>query len=84
MADDLRDILEQARRDCPEVPEHAWSNIERSIRSNFGATKAYIASRRKRTHLELLAEMAVDASAEQIAQKLGITVRYARQIKKLR
>lgn len=84
MADDLRDIIDQARRDCPEVPEHAWANIERSIRANFGASKPYIAAQRKRSHLETLAEMDANASAEQIAQKLGITVRYARQIKKLR
>ena len=84
MADDLREILEQARRDCPEVPDHAWSKIERSIRMNFAATKVYIAARRKSSHLETLAEMSADATTEQIAKMLGVSPRQARNIKKLR
>lgn len=84
MADDLRDILEQAKRDCPDIPPSAWSQIERSIRTNFGASKAYIAAQRKKSRLEQLADMDAAASAEQIAAKMGVTVRYARQIKKLR
>lgn len=84
MADDLREILEQAKRDCPDVPPHAWSSIERSIRNNFGATKPYIATHKKRLHLEQMAEMDAAATAEQIAQKLGVTVQYARRLKKLR
>lgn len=84
MADDLREILEQAKRDCPDIPPHAWSAIERSIRANFGATKPYIAAQRKRSHLEQLADMDATATADQIAQKLGVTVQYARRLKKLR
>lgn len=82
MADDLRDILEQARRDCPEVPEHAWSKIERSIRSNFGATKAYIAAKKK-TRLLAEVEAAEDAASDALAARLGCSVRRIQQLKKL-
>lgn len=84
MADDLREILEQAKRDCPDVPPHAWSAIERSIRANFGAQRAYIAAQRKRSYLEQLADMESAATADQIAQKLGVSVQYARRLKNLR
>lgn len=82
MADDLREILEQARRDCPEVPDHAWSKIELSIRSNFGATKAYIAAKKK---VRLLAEVeaAADAASDALAARLGYSVRRIQQLKKL-
>lgn len=84
MADDLREVLEQARRDCPEIPAHAWERIARSIRANFGASRIYVAAHHKRTHLDQLAEMDADATAEAIADKLGITVRHARRLRQLR
>lgn len=84
MADDLRELLAQARRDCPEVPDHAWERIERSIRANYGASRVYVASQRKQTRLEALAEMDANASAETIASKLGITVQYARYLRRIR
>jgi hypothetical protein len=83
VADDLREILEQAKRDCPDVPPHAWSAIERSIRANFGAQRAYIASQKKG---RLIAELEACANldAAKIAEKLGVSVQYARRLKKLR
>ena len=82
VADDLREILEQAKRDCPDIPPHAWAALERSIRTNFGASRAYIAAQKKgRILAELEASGERDAAA--IAAKLGVTVQYARRLKKL-
>lgn len=83
MADDLREILEQAKRDCPDVPPHAWSAIERSIRTNFGAQRAYIASQKKGRFLAEI-EAAGDLDAETVAAKLGLSVRRVQQLKKLK
>lgn len=82
MADDLRDILEQARRDCPDVPEHAWSKIELSIRTNFGASKLYIAAKKK-SRLIAEVEAAEDATSDALAARLGCSVRRIQQLKKL-
>lgn len=83
MADDLREILEQAKRDCPDVPPHAWTAIERSIRANFGAQRAYIASQKKGRFLAEI-EAAGDIDAEAMANKLGLSVRRVQQLKKLK
>lgn len=84
MADDLKDILDQARRDCPDVPDHAWMKIENSIRQNYGGRPRYIAAKPKKTRLEQLAQLDADATAEQIAQKLGVTVQHARYLRRMR
>ena len=83
MADALREILEQAKRDCPDVPPHAWGAIERSIRANFGAQRAYIAAQKKGRFLAEI-EAAGDIDAETLANKLGLSVRRVQQLKKLR
>lgn len=84
MADDLRDLLDQVRRDCPDIPEETLARIERCFRANAGASRVYIASQRKQTRLEQLAEMDAAASAETIATRLGVTVQYARYLRRLR
>lgn len=84
MADDLRDLLDQVRRECPDIPEQTLARIERIFRTNAGASRVYIASQRKQTRLEQLAEMDAAASAETIATRLGVTVQYARYLRRLR
>lgn len=84
MADDLREIIEQARRDCPDVPDHAWSNIERSIRDNFGTARIYIAVQRKKSKLDQLAELDIELSAAEIARRLGVNAVYAKKLRSLR
>lgn len=83
MADDLREILDQAKRDCPDIPAHAWAALERSIRTNFGASRAYIAAQKKGRILEEI-ERANDQDAAALAAKLGLSVRRVQQLKKLR
>lgn len=84
MADDLRDILEQARRACPEVPEHAWSKIERMIRIHYGASRIYIAAQPKKTKLDQLAELDNGLTSDEIAKRMGINVRYVQKLQSMR
>lgn len=83
MADDLREIIDLAKREMTDVPPEVWARFECLIRINFGASKAYIAAQKKGRHLALL-EAAADQDAEAIAAKMGVTVRRVQQLKKLR
>lgn len=82
MADDLREILDVARRELPDVPDDVWQRFEQIVRGRFGATRAYIAARKKGRHLAAI-EAAGEQDATRIAQMLGITVRQARRYKGL-
>lgn len=83
MADDLRDILELARRACPEVPDHAWSKIERTIRINYGASRAYIAAQPKKSKLEKFAELDGHYTTQEIANLMGIDPSYVKVLRYL-
>lgn len=83
MADDLREILDIARLNLPEVSPETWSRLERAIRLNFGAQRVYIASQKKGRHLAAL-ESSAENDAAKIAAMLGVTVQHARRLKKLR
>lgn len=83
MADDLREMIDIARRDMPEVPAETWQRLERIIRLNFGAQRTYIAAQKKGRHLATL-EACGEQDANKIADMLGVTVQHARRLKKLR
>lgn len=83
MADDLREILDVARLNLPDVPPEMWARLERAIRQNFGAQRVYIASQKKGRHLAVL-ESSPENDAAKIAAMLGVTVQHARRLKKLR
>lgn len=82
MADDLREIIDLARRDMPEVPDEVWARFERLVRVNFGTQRPYIAAQKKGRHLAAL-EASGENDALKISQMLGVTVRYARKLKNL-
>lgn len=83
MADNLKEILDIARRECPEIPEAAWQRIDLAIRIAVGGQRLYVANQKKRQRLVQLAELAEQQDAARIAQVLGVSVRRAQQLKKL-
>lgn len=83
MADDLRDIIDLAKRELPDMPPEMWSRFERIIRANFGASRVYIAAQKKGRHLAAM-EAAGDVDAARMSEVLGVTVRRVRQLRKLR
>ena len=82
--DNLSEILDIARRELPDVPDHVWERFEGLIRRDFGAERIYIAARRKRSHLEALAAADQAADTEHLAQMLGLSPRRVQQLKRLR
>lgn len=82
MADDLREVLDLAKRNMDDVPPEVWARFEQLVRLNFGASRLYIASQKKGRHLALL-ESLPNADADALAQKLGVSVRHARRLKRL-
>lgn len=82
MADDLREILDLAKRSMPDVPEEVWKRFEQLTRINFGAQRMYIASHKKGRHLAII-EQAIDQDLESLSKKLGVTVRQVRNLKKI-
>ena len=83
MADSLYELIDHARREMPEIPDHAWKKFERIVRRNFGTTRLYIAAQRKRSHLEAIADADEQHGLDDLAEKLGIGVRRVQQLKKL-
>lgn len=83
MADDLREVLDLAKRNMDDVPPEVWARFEQLVRVNFGASRLYIASQKKGRHIAQI-EASQEENTEKISQMLGVTVQYARRLKKLR
>lgn len=82
--DNLRMILQMIRAELPEpTADEVWERIERAIRGQYGGERPYIAAHSKRSHLEIIAEAGENASAQQLAKMMGVSVRRAQQLKKL-
>lgn len=84
--DNLKEIIEAARREMPDVPDHVWAAFERITRQSFGAQRVYIASHKKRRRLEALQEAQRtqdEITAQEVAKVLGVTVRHARRYRDL-
>lgn len=85
--DNLAEILAIARLELPDVPDQVWARIEAMIRNDYGTQRIYIAAHRKRQHLSTLdalsqADQSVDTG--KLAATLGVSVRRAQQLKRLR
>ncbi len=83
MADNLKEILDIARRECPEIPAEAWARVDLAIRIAFGGQRPYIAAQVKRQRLAQLAQLSEQQDAERIAEVLGLTACRVRQLRKL-
>lgn len=81
--DSLKDLLDAARREMPDVPPEVWERFACLASLRFGASRIYIASQKKRRHLDAMADVDADQEAEQVAAKLGVSVRHARRLRKL-
>lgn len=81
--DTLADILDIARREAPDIPDHVWARIDAKIRINYGTQRIYIAAHRKRLHLQTIAEAHNQASNAQLAMRLNLSDRRIRQLRSL-
>ncbi len=81
--DNLRMILAMIRAELPDSPDEAWERIERTLRGELGGERVYIAQHRKRSHLEVLAEADENATNDQLAKILGLSVSRVKQLNRL-
>lgn len=82
--DKLGELLDIARLEAPDVPEDVWARIEKRLRLDFGTERVYIAAHRKRAHLDAIAEAGEEASAQELSNLLGVSVRRVRQLRGLK
>lgn len=84
-SDNLFAIIDMIRAEMPEISDETWNRIKRGLSNNAGGDRVYVPARsRKRSHFEALAEMNEDVSAQQISKLLGVSVRQAQRLKRLR
>mgnify|MGYP001187674380 CR=1 FL=1 len=83
--DTLRDLIDLARSELPEVPPEVWHRFVALASLHYGASKLYVpAANRKRSRLEALAALDADLDSATLAAKLGVGVRRAQQLKRLK
>ncbi|MBA3034826.1 MAG: hypothetical protein KKF85_03445 [Gammaproteobacteria bacterium] len=83
--DNLRDLIDIARREISDVPPEVWDRFTLLAGLRFGASTLYVnAVSRKRARLELLAQLDADLDSQTLAAKLGVSVRHAQRLKRLR
>ncbi len=82
-SDNLFLILGAIRSELPEVSDETWNRLQRMLADQAGGNRVYVPLNKKRSHLEVMAEMGAEADAQQIAKMLGVSVRRARQLKQL-
>lgn len=83
--DSLQSLIEVARREMPDVPADVWARFSVLAGLRFARTELYVnAPPRKRARLEMLADLDADIDSQTLAAKLGVSVRRAQQLKRLR
>lgn len=83
--DNLRDLIDLARREISSVPPEAWDQLLALASVHFGTRELYVnAPQRKRARLEVLSQLESDLDSATLAVKLGVGVRRAQQYKRLR
>lgn len=82
--DNLLDILSAIRGELTEIPDEQWEKFKRLLCSHAGGARVYVPAHKKRSHLETIAAAGDQATAEQLAKILGVSVRRAQQLKRLR
>lgn len=83
--DSLHDLIEIAKRENPDMPSEFWEKFALLASLHFGGSRVYInAPNRKRARLEMLAQLDADLDIQTLAAKLGVSVRRAQQLRRLR
>jgi len=81
--DNLHDLIALARREMPDVPPEVGERFVVLASLNFPASRLYVASQKKRRHLEVLAAADASADTEELAKMLRVSPRRARQLRQL-
>ncbi|OJW77988.1 hypothetical protein [Thiobacillus sp. 65-1402] len=83
--DNLFLFLDMIRAELQGVSDDDWERFKRSISEHAGGSRLYVPARsRKRDHLDQLAKLGAEADAQEISRLLGVSVRQAQRLKRLR
>ena len=80
--DNLAEILALVREEA-NLDADTTQRVELIIRDRWGGTAYYIGAKRKRSYLEQLRALPSGLTNEEIAERLGITDRHARRLRRL-
>lgn len=84
-SDNLWAILGMIRAELgDQVPDEAWEKIHRMIAAEASGARIYVPKQPKRSRLDALAAADAGVSSDQLARILGVSVRRAQQLRKLR
>lgn len=84
--DVLIHLLRMVQAELPAVPPEKWAAIEQALRAEHGGAEHYIARRSKASllgQLDAAVQQDQDMTAAQLAQRLGVTVRHAKRLRRL-
>lgn len=87
--DNLFAILAMIRAELgDEVKDEAWDKICRMLGAEAGGTRVYVPVEswraEKRIRMDSLAALDAQATSDQLAKILGVSVRHARRLRKMR
>lgn len=86
--DNLFAILAMIRAEMPEVPDEAWDKIKRMLGAEAGGERVYVPKTDWRAaqlaRMDALDAADQAASAAQISSLLGVSVRHARRLRRLK
>ena len=84
--DVLIQLLRMIQAEVPGVPASKWAAIEQALRAEHGGGEHYIARRSKASmlaQLEAAQTVETEMTAAQLAERLGVTVRHAKRLRRL-
>lgn len=79
----LAELIALARQEIPEISDVAWDRFLRIAIRQCGGSRIYVASMKKRLHLEAIAALQQDMTQEQVARLVGLSVRQVRRLMRL-
>lgn len=82
MGDNLHELLDLVRRELG-IGDDVIARMDEVIRREHGATRVYIAARKKRRQLQALQSMAAELENGDVADRLGVSDRQARRLVRL-
>lgn len=80
--DNLHELLQVLRRELG-LDEDVIQRMDEVIRREYGATRMYIAARRKRRWLQQIEQSDPEEEARGIADRIGVSERHARRLIRL-
>jgi len=83
-SDNLFAIIGMLRAEMPDVPDEVFDRLRAMLSANYGGERPYVPTQPKRSRLEDLAAAGDECDSQRLAGILGVSVRHAQRLKRLR